>query len=68
MKIILFFAEGAQQLCYDPDNVWCNWCASVECGDRPICDTHDQECHPQVIHSLEISKKGLPNFFLEIYE
>jgi len=36
-------ANGKQE-CYDEVNTWCDWPARVNCGSRPICDKHDENC------------------------
>jgi hypothetical protein len=41
-----FTCDGT--LLYDPQNVWCDFPNRVKCGDRPICDDCDDNCHPQL--------------------
>jgi len=36
--------ENGIQLHYNEDNVWCDWPDKVNCGNRPICDTNDENC------------------------
>jgi len=36
--------ENGKQLFYDPSHNWCDWPERVSCGERPICDQHDQHC------------------------
>ena len=33
-------------LLYDPDNRWCDFAVRVDCGERPVCDACDGNCHP----------------------
>ena len=30
---------------YRPSNIQCDWADRVDCGDRPICDKNDENCH-----------------------
>ena len=30
---------------YRPSNIQCDWADRVECGDRPVCDKNDENCH-----------------------
>ena len=30
---------------YRQSNIQCDWADRVECGDRPICDKNDENCH-----------------------
>ncbi len=39
-------ADGKQEL-YDPVNTWCDYPERVDCGNRPICDVNDENCHDQ---------------------
>ena len=32
---------------YDHKNNWCNWPDTVNCGDRPVCDINNENCHEQ---------------------
>jgi len=32
---------------WDADEVYCDFAENVNCGDRPICDLNDQNCHYQ---------------------
>ena len=34
---------------FDSTNVWCDFPDRVKCGDRPICDECDNNCHPQFL-------------------
>jgi len=34
-------------LLYEPNKIWCDHPQSVDCGERPICDDCDGNCHSQ---------------------
>ncbi len=38
---------GDVQELYKEDKQWCDYPENVECKDRPICDTNDQNCSLQ---------------------
>ena len=42
--INICISENGEQLMYLGDSV-CDWEHRVECGDRPICDINDENCH-----------------------
>merc|ERR1711981_8518 len=37
--------SGGKQLQYRPSNVQCDYPDRVECGDRPVCDENNENCH-----------------------
>ena len=43
--VIKFITENHIQLNYNPEARFCNWPKDVDCGNRPICDGNDQNCH-----------------------
>ena len=30
---------------YSDENQWCDFPENVDCGMRPVCDEHDENCH-----------------------
>ena len=34
-----------QQELYSPEHNWCDFPDRVDCGNRPICDENDENCH-----------------------
>jgi len=39
--------EQGTQLLYDHHHNYCDWPQRVNCGDRPICDKNNENCHEQ---------------------
>jgi len=45
--------QNGQQLLFRLSDVQCDWSDRVDCGDRPICDIHDENCIPQPEHTTK---------------